>query len=173
VKAPVMMAAVVIGVVAQVTLARYTVGGTWVFDLVLVGVVFAALQGGPVAGLWSGTIGGLLQDVLSGEVAGLGGLAKTLVGCLAGYIGAQFVMTRVSGRALVVTVATVVHRLLMLALVSLIDQRWPGIAWGAMLAEVVINTAVAFVVFYGVTAGPGMVARRRASRRSSLSRRQW
>lgn len=168
-----MMAAVVAGVIAQVTLARYTVGGTWVFDLVLVGVVFAALQGGPVAGLWSGTFGGLLQDVLAGDVAGVGGLAKTLVGFLAGYIGAQFVMTRVSGRALVVAVATLVHRLLMVALLSLIDQRWLGLAWGAMLAEVVLNTAAAFAVFYGVSAGPGIVARRRASRRSSLSRRQW
>ena len=38
---------VVVAVVLQVTLARYTVGGRWVFDLVLVGVVYAALPVGP------------------------------------------------------------------------------------------------------------------------------
>ena len=52
-------------VVLQVTLARYTVGGRWVFDLVLVGVVYAALLWGPVAGMLAGTIGGLLQDWLA------------------------------------------------------------------------------------------------------------
>ena len=55
-----------------------------VFDFVLVGVVFAALQSGAVAGMLAGTIGGLLLDVLSGGVVGLGGLVKTLVGCAAG-----------------------------------------------------------------------------------------
>lgn len=172
-KAVISLSAVAIGLVLQVALARYTVGGSWVFDFVLVGVVFAALAAGPAAGLWSGTVGGLLQDVLTGEVAGVGGLAKTLVGFLAGLIGTQFVMTRPYARALVVAVATVVHRFLMMALVALIDQRWPGVPWGAILAEVLINTAVALVVFYGVAAGPGLVARRRANRRSGLSRRQW
>jgi rod shape-determining protein MreD len=173
VRAVIVLAAVAGGLVLQVARARYTVGGSWVFDLVLVGVVFAALSGGPVAGLWSGTVGGLLQDLLSGEVAGVGGLAKTLVGFLAGIVGTQFVMTRAYARALVVAVASVVHRLLMLGLQALIDQRWLGVPWGAILAEVLINTTVALVVFYGVAAGPGLVARRRASRRSSLSRRQW
>jgi rod shape-determining protein MreD len=167
------LAAVAIGVVLQVALARYTVGGTWVFDFVLVGVVFAALQGGPITGLWSGTLGGLLQDTLSGELAGVGGLAKTLVGYGAGFIGTQFVMTQPHGRALVVAVATVVHRALMIGLLSLIDQRWRGVSWGAILAEVGINTAAALVVFYGLAAMPGMMARRRSGRRSSLSRRQW
>ncbi len=74
------VAAVIVAVLLQVTLARYTVGGRWVFDLVLVGVVFVALQWGPVAGMLAGTIGGLLQDVLSGGIVGVGGLAKTLVG---------------------------------------------------------------------------------------------
>lgn len=172
-KLPAVLAAVAVGVILQVGLARYTVGGNWVFDFVLVGVVFAALQGGPVTGLWAGTIGGLLQDVLSGDVAGVGGLAKTLVGLLSGVVGAQFVMTRPHGRAIVVAVSSFVHRLLMIGITSLIDQRWLGVAWGGILAEVAINTIVAFVVFYGVSAAPAAVARHRASRRSALSRRQW
>ncbi len=168
-----MFLAVLIGVVLQVACARYTVGGGWVFDLVLVGVVFAGLQWGPVAGLVGGTMGGLLQDVLAGEVVGVGGLAKTLVGFSAGLVGAQFVMTRSHARAFVVAVGTPLHRLLMLALTGLIDQRWSGVSWGAMLAETGMNTLAAFVVFQGAASLPGMVTRQRANRRASLGRRQW
>ena len=101
------------------------------FDLVLVGVVFAALQGGAIAGMLAGTIGGLLQDVLSGGIVGVGGLAKTLVGCVTGVVGTQFVVARPSARAVIVAVATVVHRLVMVGLQALIDQQWPGVSWGA------------------------------------------
>lgn len=168
-----LFAAVFVGVLLQVALARYTVGGNWVFDLVLVSVVFAGLQWGPVAGLLGGTIGGLMQDVLAGEVVGVGGLSKTLVGFAAGLVGAQFVMTRPHARAIVVAVATIAHRFLMLGLVGLINQRWPGISLGAMLAEVGLNTLAAFLVFQGLAALPDAMARQRVNRRASFGRRQW
>ena len=67
--------AIVIGAVAlQIVLARYAVGGRFTFDLVLVGVVFVALQSGAVAGMLGGTVGGLLQDVASGGIVGVSGL---------------------------------------------------------------------------------------------------
>lgn len=167
------LASVLIGVLLQAALARYTVGGGWVFDLVLVSVVFAGLQWGPVAGLVGGTIGGLLQDVLSGEVVGVGGLAKTLVGFAAGLVGAQFVMTRPHARAIVVAVASLAHRFVMLTFTSLIDQRWAGVSWGAMLAETGLNTLAAFLVFQGTAALPGAIARQRVNRRAGFGRRQW
>jgi len=165
--------AVVASVILQVTLARYTVGGRWVFDFVLVGVLSVSLQWGPVAGILAGTIGGLLQDVLSGGIVGIGGLAKTLVGFTAGTIGAQFVLVRPHVRTLIVAVATVVHRLIILGVYALIDQRWPRVPWGAMLAEVAINSCAAFVVFQAAEGLPGVVARQRSSRRSTFRRRQW
>src|SRR5205085_11055324 len=64
---------IIVSVILQVTLARYTVGGRWVFDFVLVGVVFAGLQWGPASGIVGGTVGGLLQDVLAGQIVGVGG----------------------------------------------------------------------------------------------------
>jgi rod shape-determining protein MreD len=162
-----------VAIVLQVTLARYTVGGRVVFDFVLVGVVFAALQWGPVAGMLAGTTGGLLQDMLAGEIVGIGGLAKTLTGCAAGVVGTQFVVSRSSAKTLVVVVSTVAHRLIILVLHGLIEQQWPGVPWGAMLAETGINAAAAFLAFHATSTLPGVVARGRMSRRSSLSRRQW
>ena len=164
---------VVVAVVLQVALARYAVGGRWVFDLVIVGVAFAALQGGAIAGMLAGTVGGLLQDVLSGGIVGVGGLAKTVVGCLAGVVGTQFVVARPSARALIVAVITVVHRVLMVGLQALIDLQWIGISWGSLLIETVVNAAAALIVFQAAQALPGVVARQRFSRRSSLSRRNW
>jgi len=164
---------VLVSVVLQATLARYTVGGVWVFDLVLVGVIFAGLEWGPVAGILAGTIGGLLQDTLAGEILGIGGLAKTITGFAAGVIGTQFVLARPQARVLVAAGATVVHRVLILGLHGLIDQHWPGVAWMAMLAETGVNTACALVLFLASSAMPGIAERQRMSRRSSLSRRQW
>jgi rod shape-determining protein MreD len=173
VKLTYVLATIVVAVLVQVTLARYTVGGRWVFDFVLVGVVFAAVVWGSVAGMLAGTMGGLLQDVLSDGIVGVGGLAKTLVGFATGIVGAQFVLARPSARALLVTGASVVHRLLILALYGLIDQRWPSLSWNAMLAETVLNTLFGLIAFHITATLPGAVERHRMSRRSSLSRRNW
>jgi rod shape-determining protein MreD len=167
------LATVVVAVVLQVTLARFTVGGRWVFDLVLVGVVYAALLWGPVAGMVAGTIGGLLQDVLSTGIVGVGGLTKTIVGCAAGIIGTQFVLVHPRARTLVVAGATILHRLLIVGLYSLIDQRWFGVPWTAILAETALNSLAALVALHAAQALPGVMARGRESRRSSLSRRNW
>jgi rod shape-determining protein MreD len=167
------MAVVLVSVLFQVALARYTVGGRFVFDFVLVGVVCAALQWGPVAGILAGTMGGLLQDVLAGEIVGIGGLAKTLVGCAAGIVGTQFVLARPSARMIVVAVATVVHRLTLLALHGLIEQHWPAVSWTAMLAETAINAGVALIVFQAAAALPARLARQRAGRRTSFGKRRF
>jgi len=164
---------VVVSVLVQVTLARFTVGGNWVFDLVLVGVVFAGLQWGPAAGLVSGTLGGMLQDLLSGEVVGVSGLAKTLVGFAAGIIGTQFVLTRPHARSIIVAGSSVVHRVLMFGLTGLIAQQWPGVSWVMLLTETGLNTLAGFLLFQAASGLPGMMARQRANRRTSLSRRQW
>lgn len=164
---------VLIAVVVQVALARFTVGGRWAFDLVLVGVVYAALLWGPVAGILAGTVGGLLQDLLSTSIVGVGGLSKTLVGFGAGVIGTQFVLVRPRSRTLIVAGATVVHRLIILGLYAAIDQRWSGIPWGAILAETAINALVGLVAFHAAEALPGAVSRGRQRGRSSLSRRNW
>jgi rod shape-determining protein MreD len=165
--------AVIVGLAVQVALARFTAGGRFVFDFVLVGVVFAALQWGPVAGILAGTIGGLLQDILSGGIVGVGGLAKTLTGFASGVVGTQFMLVSPYARMIVVLGATVLNRGVALGLAALIEQRWPGVSWTAMLAEAGINSIAGLLAFQAANGFPGLLNRQRASRRSSLSRRQW
>jgi rod shape-determining protein MreD len=167
------LATMAVALVLQVTLARYTVGGRWAFDLVLVGVLYAALQWGPIAGMIAGTLGGLAQDVLDSTVVGVGGLVKTCVGFAAGAVGAQFVLVRPQARMMIVAVATVVHRLLLFAIGALIEQEWAAVPWTTLLVETVINAISSAIAFQAAEGMPGLVARGRASRRSSLSRRQW
>lgn len=165
---------VIVAVVLQLVVARVSVGGRWPIDVVLVGVAYAAIYWGPAAGILAGTVGGLLQDLLShGVVVGVSGLAKTLVGFAAGTLSAQFIITRAAVRMGVVAGATVVHRLIVIALYALIDQRWPSVPWPAMLGETVVNAVIALAAFQLTERGPTLLARRRGGSRSRLSRRQW
>ena len=167
------IAIVVLAVLAQLALARYAVGGRFAFDLVLVGVVFVALQSGAVAGMLGGTVGGLLQDVFAGGIVGVGGLVKTLVGYGAGVLGTQFVVAKAHARALIVGAATFAHGLIASGLQAVIDQAWPQVAWAALLEEIVINMVVGLVAFVLAESVPGAIARRRGRPRSSWSRRRW
>ena len=167
------LATVLIAIVLQATLARYMVGGRWVFDLVLVGVVYASLQQGAVAGMLAGTVGGLLQDTLSGGVLGVGGLTKTLTGFLTGGVGTQFVVSKPHARAVIVAGATLLNRAMTIGLDGLIHQAWPPVSWAAILGETAANTVVGFLAFWAAVALPGTVARGRLRRRSSWGRRQW
>lgn len=165
--------AVLVTVVLQATLARYMVGGRWAFDLVLVGVVYAALQQGAVAGMLAGTFGGLLQDTMSGGVLGVGGLTKTVTGYVTGGLGTQFVVSKPYAKAFIVAGATVVNRLMALGLDGLLHQAWPVVSWMAILGEVGLNTLFGVIVFVAAAALPDAMSRGRFSRRNSLSRRQW
>ena len=172
-KATAVLVTVVIAVPLQLTLARYTVGGRWVFDLVLVGVVFASLNWGPVAGMLAGTAGGLIQDVLADDIVGIGGLAKTIVGFGAGAIASQFVVARPGSRVALLIGASLVHRMMIVALHALVDQHWPGMPWAAMLGETGINAVCGLAAFLARDGLPGAVARGRQATRTGLRRREW
>ena len=167
------LAVVLASVAVQVILARYAVGGRFVFDFVLVGVVFAALASGAVGGMLAGTIGGLLQDLLAGGIVGVSGLLKTIVGCVAGVLGTQFVVAKPYARALIVAAATVANALMAAGLQGVIQQQWPGLVWTAMLEEMLFNAGAGYLAFSVAESLPGALARGRARQRSSWNRRQW
>ena len=156
------------GLVLQTSLTRFTVGGGWALDLVLVAVCFCALMWGPAAGILAGTLGGLAQDALSGGVLGVGGLSKTLVGFLAGAVGQQFIVAQFVPRLLVFVAGTFVHQLVFWGLYALIDQRATVVPWGSVTLQAFVNAAIGLLVFQIIELAPGFASRRRA-RRSRLS----
>jgi rod shape-determining protein MreD len=173
VKTTAVLLTLVVSVLLQVVASRFAFGAAWHIDLVLVGVVYAAVYWGPAAGILAGTLGGLTQDLLSSGVVGVGGLAKTLIGFAAGTFAAQFIVVRPQARVLVVMAATVAHRAVMLVLYALIDQRWPAVSWSAILGETLLNAAAALAAFQATELLPGAISRSRQARRSSIRRRQW
>jgi rod shape-determining protein MreD len=139
-------------------------------DLVLVVVVTAAVAGGPVAGLAAGTVGGLLQDALSGGVIGVGGLAKTLVGFLVGQFASRFLIARSWHQVLVFFVASVVHAGCFLGVYSLLSNEGTLTSYGAVLTQATANAAIGVTLAVALHAGPGVIERRRLRRRSLSSR---
>jgi rod shape-determining protein MreD len=158
------MLAIVGALALQTTLARYLVKGTAAVDLVLVAVVYVALTSGPGTGLLAGTFAGLVQDALSSPVIGIGGLAKTIVGFLAGVIGTQFIVSQPLPRFVVFFGATAVHALIFMGLYTLLDLRHFGTPYGPVAAQSAANAVVGVIAFQVVELLPGAVERRRAAK---------
>ena len=158
------LVAVAVALALQTTLSRIAIRSTVAVDLVLVVVVYVALTSGPAAGLLSGTFAGLAQDALSSSVIGIGGLAKTLVGFLAGIIGTQFIVTASLPRFVVFFGATVLHAVVFMGLYVLLDLRHFGEPYAAVAGQATANAVVGIVAFQLVELLPGAVERRRAGK---------
>jgi rod shape-determining protein MreD len=148
----------------QTTLARFLVRGTAAVDLVLVAVVYVALTSGPVTGLLSGTFAGLVQDALSSGIIGIGGLAKTIVGFLAGIIGTQFIVAQPLPRFVVFLSATVLHAVIFMGLYVLLDVRHFGTPYAAVTEQALANAAVGVVAFQLVELLPDAAERHRSAK---------
>jgi rod shape-determining protein MreD len=146
----------------QTTLARFLVHGSIGVDLVLVAVVYLGLTTGPVAGLISGTLAGLAQDALASGVVGIGGLAKTIVGYLAGIIGMAFIVTQTVPRFLMFFAATILQAAVTLGLDFLLERGWQEIPYAAIVAQATGNAILGVVLFQLTEALPVVLERRRA-----------
>ncbi len=155
---------VVVSVALQTTLTRFIVRENFAVDLVMVAVVYVALTAGPVAGMMAGTIGGLIQDSLSSGIIGIGGLAKTIVGFLAGVLGTQFIVANSLPRFVVFLAATVVHALVFMGLYVVLDVRHFGAPYAQVAGQALGNAFVGVIAFQIVELLPGAVERRRAQR---------
>lgn len=156
--------AIAIALALQTTLARFLVRGAVAVDLVLVAVVYVALTSGPVSGLLAGTFAGLMQDALSLGVIGIGGLAKTVVGFLAGVIGTQFIVTNSLPRFVVFFAATALHAVVFMGLYTVLDLRHFGAPYGAVAGQAFGNAFVGVIAFQIVELLPGAVERRRTQK---------
>ena len=156
--------AIALALALQTTLARFVLRGTVAVDLVLVVVVYVALTSGPVTGLLTGSVAGLVQDALSSGIIGIGGLAKTVVGFLAGVIGTQFIVAQPLPRFVVFVAATALHALIFMGLYALLDVRHFGAPYAAVGGQALGNAIVGVLAFQLVELLPGAVERRRMQR---------
>ena len=158
------LVAIALALALQTTLARFVVGGTAAIDLVLVAVVYVALTTGPVSGMLAGSVAGLIQDSLSSGVVGIGGLAKTLVGFLAGAIGQQFIVTAALPRLVMFVAATALHAAVFMGLYVALGLRTFASPWTAIASQALGNALIGLVAFTVIESLPGAMERRRLRR---------
>lgn len=158
------LAAIFIALALQTTLAGLVIRGTAALDLVLIVVVYIALKSGPVTGLVAGTIAGLIQDALSNPILGIGGLAKTMVGFLAGLLATHFILNGPLPRFVLIVMATALHAAIFMGLYVLLDLRQFPDPAPAVLGQAIGNGFVGVVGFQLLEWIPGFVDRRRSGR---------
>ncbi|MEQ1572939.1 MAG: rod shape-determining protein MreD [Vicinamibacterales bacterium] len=165
-KAAGILIAIALALALQTTLARFLVGGTAAVDLVLVVVVYVALTTGPGSGMLAGSVAGLIQDALSSGMIGIGGLAKSIVGFVAGVIGQQFIVTAALPRLVMFLAATALHAVIFMGLYVLLGLRTFSSPWAAVLSQALGNAVIGVVGFTIVESLPGVMERRRMSKRT-------
>jgi rod shape-determining protein MreD len=133
-------------------------------DLVLVVVVWAALQFGPAGGLLTGAAAGLAQDVLSAGIIGVGGFSKTLVGFGAGVVGSQFIVANAMTRFVVLAVGAVLNELVFLGLYAAIERRGFDMPWRQAGARALATAVVGIALMIASNAIPAFMMRRRLRR---------
>ena len=158
------MAAILMAIALQTTLSRLGVGNGTALDLVLIVVVYVAIKFGPSTGLLAGTVAGLIQDSLSSGILGIGGLAKTMVGFLAGVLGSQFIVTAPLPRFLLLIMGTALHAAIFMGLYTLLNLRQFPAPYSSIVGQAVGNAFVGVVAFQIIEWFPGFVDRRRAGR---------
>ena len=128
-------------------------------NLVVVAVVYVALVFGPVTGLMAGTAGGLAQDALAGGIVGIGSLSKTIVGFLAGLLGAQFIVAQPLPRFVMFVVGDAsLHEVCYQGLYALVEVRAFRLPYAPVLTQAAINGIVGLAAFFVVERVPGHAA---------------
>jgi rod shape-determining protein MreD len=156
--------ALVAALALQTTLGAIVSGEQASVDLVLVLVVYVAIGTGPVAGLLFGSVAGLLQDVLSGGIVGVGGLAKSLAGFAAGVVGTQLIVTGPLPRFVTFVGATLLHAACFFGVYALIEPVGVGLPWAAAGTQAVVNGGAGLLAMHVVEHLPGWVRRYRMRR---------
>ena len=163
-KTLVVLLALLAALAVQTSLSGLTMSAARTVNLVVVAVVYVAMVFGPVTGMMAGTAGGLAQDALAGGIVGVGSLSKTVVGFLAGLLGAQFIVAQPLPRFVMFVSASVVHEVCYQALSAVVEVRPLRLAYAPVLSQAAINGMVGLAAFFMVERMPGMLQRRRARR---------
>jgi rod shape-determining protein MreD len=164
VRAAAVLAGLLVALALQTTVTPFVLSRGATIDLVLVVVVWTALQFGPVVGLLTGMTAGLAQDALSGGIIGVGGFAKTLVGFMAGVFGSQFIVANALPRFVVLFVGAAVNAFCFLGMYAVIERRGLEMPWRQAAVQALTTALVGIVLIQAALAVPGMLMRRRLRR---------
>lgn len=113
------LGALLLTVVAHVLTERLGPAVSQAFDFFLVLTVINAVSGSSLAGMLGGTVAGLTEDTLSGNVFGLYGFAATILGYAAARVSQRLVLRRASGVLLLIAAAVLLQAVILLGISAL------------------------------------------------------
>jgi rod shape-determining protein MreD len=136
-----------VALVLQAWLPRVLGGYAW-FDLPLVVTVyFALVRRNPVHGTLLGAGLGIFEDALTQHPIGVNGVAKTLVGFLAGSVGVRIDVEDHTIRLILTFLLSLLSSATYLFIYRILlglDEQW---SWLAELMRAVGNSLIAIVLF--------------------------
>jgi len=135
-------------------------------DGMMIAVGLVALRTSFAGAVWTGALGGLIQDSLAGGIIGLHAFAKTAVAAGLALLADSFAVRGQLAEALIVTTATAVEGIIVRAL--LLFLGWPGAeSTGVLIARAGVTGLLCGV---GTVGGPLIVSAWQRRRRRGL---QW
>jgi len=118
------------------------------FDLPLLVVIFFAMaRRSQVAGLLTGSVVGLVQDMLTHQPIGLYGIAKTVVGYGASSLGVKLDVESIPTRLIVTTGFYVLHELLYFGIAKGMVGLEPYWSWPHELEAALANAILGVGLF--------------------------
>jgi rod shape-determining protein MreD len=137
-----------VALVLQAWLPRLLQGYAW-FDLPLVVTVyFALVRRDPLQGTLMGAALGIFEDALSHHAIGINGVAKTVVGFLAGSVGVRIDVENHTIRLMLTFLLSLLSSAIYVFINRILlglDLQW---SWLAELMKAVGNTLIAVVLFH-------------------------
>ena len=120
-----------------------------ILDLMLIVVVFHALDGSTLAGMLGGLAAGWVTDVVSGNAFGLFGLVDTIIGYSTAFAVQRVVIQRAAGAALLFSLASAGQQglVLGLSLLLLSTPEIPAYPW--LLVKAAATGVLGAALFLG------------------------
>jgi rod shape-determining protein MreD len=119
------------------------------FDLpLLVTIFFAMARRSPVAGLFTGAVIGLAQDMLGSNPIGIYGIAKTVVGYGASSLGVKLDVENAGARFLVTLGFYLVHSAVYFSVAHLLVNMTQTWSWSRGILAGVANAFLSVALFF-------------------------
>lgn len=119
-----------------------------IVDLMMIVVVFNALEGNTLSGMIGGLVAGWVTDALTGQAFGLFGLVDTIIGYGTAYAVQRIVIQRPAGAALLFALASAAQQGLVLGLSLFLVSTPEAPAYPWLLVKAATTGLLGAAVFF-------------------------
>lgn len=146
---PVTIGVPLVALIVQAYVPKYVPGFAVYVDLpLLVTIFFAMARRSPIAGLFTGAIIGLAQDMLGHGMIGMYGIAKTVVGYAASSLGVKLDLENPGARLLVTLGFYLVHWVVYFTVArALVNMAQPW-SWAHGILAGLVNGLIGVLLYF-------------------------